>query len=105
MSVPASAPFYGSAPPACAYCPLSCTARDIAAARLLHIDGFDIDAAAYAASIARSLGIPVSLDVDTVYPGFETVLRNVDYLVASSSWPAKWTGEKNPVRALGPAGT
>lgn len=73
---------------------------DIIGARLLHIDGYDTDAAAYAASIARRHGIPVSLDVDTVYPGFESVLRNVDYLVAGSGWPAKWTGESDPCRAL-----
>ncbi len=45
-------------------------------------------------------GVPVSLDVDTVYPGFDPVLRNVDYLVAGSDWPAKWTGETDPFLAL-----
>ena len=74
--------------------------EDIAAARLLHIDGFDVAAAAYAARLARKHGVAVSLDVDTLYPGFETVLQNVDYLVASSSWPAKWTGEPDPMLAL-----
>lgn len=73
---------------------------DILSARMLHIDGFDIDAAACAASIARQHGIPVSIDVDTVYPGFESVLKNVDYLVAGSGWPAKWTGESDPFKAL-----
>jgi sulfofructose kinase len=67
---------------------------------MLHIDGFDIDAAAHAASLARQHGVPVSIDVDTVYPGFEAVLRNVDYLVAGSGWPAKWTGESDPFKAL-----
>jgi sulfofructose kinase len=28
------------------------------------------------------------------------VLRNVDYLVAGSGWPAKWTGESDPFIAL-----
>jgi sulfofructose kinase len=74
--------------------------EDIANARLVHIDGFDIDAAAHAASVARELGVPVSLDVDTVYSGFEAVLRNVDYLVASSTWPGEWTGESDPFAAL-----
>lgn len=73
---------------------------DIQAARLLHLDGYDVDAATYAAGIAREHGIPVSLDVDTVYPGFDSVLRNTDYLVAGSSWPAKWTGENDPFEAL-----
>ena len=74
--------------------------EDISNARLLHIDGFDIDAAAHAASIARQYGVPVSIDVDTVYPGFEAVLKNVDYLVAGSGWPAKFTGLSDPFKAL-----
>jgi sulfofructose kinase len=74
--------------------------EDIINARLLHIDGFDIDAAAHAARIARRHGVPVSIDVDAVYPGFEAVLKNVDYLVAGSGWPAKWTGESDPFKAL-----
>lgn len=80
--------------------PTDIKAEDIRNARMLHIDGFDIEAATYAASIARANGVPVSLDVDTVYPGFESVLKNVDYLVAGSNWPAKWTGEEDPFAAL-----
>ncbi len=74
--------------------------EDIAASKLLHIDGYDVEAAAHAARLARKHGVPVSLDVDTIYPGFESVLQHVDYLVASSSWPAKWTGEPDPFLAL-----
>ena len=74
--------------------------NDIIESRLLHIDGYDTDAAAFAASIARKNGVPVSLDVDTVYPGFEAVLKHVDFLVAGSGWPAKWTGEPDPFLAL-----
>jgi sulfofructose kinase len=73
---------------------------DVRNARLLHIDGYDIDAAAYAAAIARRNRVPVSLDVDAVYPGFDSVLQHVDYLVAGSGWPAKWTGEADPFLAL-----
>lgn len=80
--------------------PTDIAPEDIASARLLHIDGYDTEAAAHAASLARQRGIPVSLDVDTVYPGFDPVLKAVDYLVASSSWPAKWTGESDPFTAL-----
>ncbi|MBV8819233.1 MAG: carbohydrate kinase family protein, partial [Acidobacteriaceae bacterium] len=80
--------------------PSELRAADIASARLLHLDGCDTEAAAYAASIARKHGIPVSVDVDTLYPGFESVLRNVDYLVASSSWPTRWTGDPDAFSAL-----
>ena len=73
---------------------------EIINSRLLHIDGYDTEAAAFAARTAQKNGIPVSLDVDTVYPGFEAVLKHVDFLVAGSGWPAKWTGETDPFLAL-----
>ncbi len=72
----------------------------ITSARMLHLDGYDTAAAEYASAVARQHGIPVSLDVDTVYPRFEPVLRNIDHLVASSSWPGKWTGEEDPFKSL-----
>ncbi len=78
----------------------SLTPEKIACARLLHIDGHDTPAVARAAEIARRHQIPVSVDVDTIYPGFERVLPNVDYLVASAEFPARWTHETDPFRAL-----
>jgi sulfofructose kinase len=80
--------------------PDSMTPDKIAGARMLHIDGHDTPAVARAAEIARSLNIPVSLDVDTMYPGFDRVLRSVDYMVASSEFPGAWTSEHDPFRAL-----
>ncbi len=74
--------------------------EDIAGARMLHIDGYDIDAAAHAAQVAHENNVPVSIDVDTLYPGFASVLKYVDYLVAGSGWPAKWTKEQDPFKAL-----
>jgi sulfofructose kinase len=66
----------------------------------LHIDGHDTAAVARAAAIARAQRIPVTVDVDTIYPGFGEVLPNVDYLIASSEFPGRWTGEQDPFRAL-----
>ena len=74
--------------------------EQISSARLLHVDGYDTAAAARAASIARSHGIPVTADVDTIYHGFERVLPNIDYLVASSEFPTAWTGVNDPFHAL-----
>lgn len=73
---------------------------DIANARMLHIDGYDTEAAVWAASVAQRNGVSVALDVDTVYVGFERVLRRVDYLVAGSAWPERWTGQSDPFDAL-----
>ena len=74
--------------------------EQITCARLLHIDGHDTPAVAHAAAIARAHGIPVTVDVDTIYHGFDKVLPNVDYLVASSEFPTAWTGENDPFQAL-----
>lgn len=80
--------------------PAALTPARIACARLLHIDGHDTAAVARAAEIAREHRIPVTVDVDTIYPGFDRVLPNVDYLIASSEFPSRWTGEPDPFRAL-----
>jgi sulfofructose kinase len=76
------------------------TPEKILSARLLHIDGHDTPAVARAAEIARSASIPVTVDIDTVYHGFERVLPSVDYLLASSEFPLAWTNERDPFKAL-----
>jgi len=80
--------------------PEKITPENIGCARMLHIDGHDTPAVEKAARVARELRIPVSVDVDTIYPGFDRVLPLVDYLVASSEFPARWTKESDPFRAL-----
>lgn len=80
--------------------PARISASNIAGARMLHIDGHDTPAVERAARVAREHGIPVSCDVDTIYPGFERVLPLVDYLVSSAEFPARWTGERDAFRAL-----
>src|ERR1039458_4271377 len=74
----------------------------IAGERVLLIDGHDTDAVARAAEIARARGIPVVVDVDTIYHGFERVLPNVDYLVASAEFPRseEHTSELQSLRHL-----
>src|SRR5689334_15877164 len=76
------------------------TEDQIVCARLLHIDGHDTPAVERAAQIARAHGIPVTVDVDTIYHGFDQVLPYVDYLVASSEFPERWTGLSDPFCAL-----
>lgn len=80
--------------------PFEITPDLITCARLLHIDGHDTPAVERAARFARQAGIPVTVDVDTIYHGFDRVLPHVDYLVSSSEFPASWTSESDPFRAL-----
>ncbi|MCW5978071.1 MAG: ribokinase [Bryobacteraceae bacterium] len=87
-------------PPCLRIEPGEITADQIACARLLHIDGHDTPAVEHAARLARGASIPVSVDVDTIYAGFERVLPLVDYLIASSEFPRNWTAEEDPFLAL-----
>jgi sulfofructose kinase len=67
----------------------------IVRARLLHVDGHDCPAAAMAAGWARGAHIPVTLDIDNLYPEVEALLENVDYLICSREFPGRLTGEVN----------
>jgi len=80
--------------------PAEITPGQITCARLLHIDGHDTPAVERAARIAREAGMPVTVDVDTVYHGFDKVLPYVDYLIASSEFPVQWTNQSDPFKAL-----
>ena len=80
--------------------PADITEESVLCARLLHIAGHDTAAVARAASIARAHGMPVAVDVDTIYPGFDRVLPHVDYLLASLEFPSAWTGIADPFDAL-----
>jgi sulfofructose kinase len=64
-------------------------------ARALHVDGHDTAAAATAARWARLAGIPVTADLDNVYPGVETLLSNVDYMITARQFPERVTGESD----------
>jgi len=80
--------------------PEQITEDQITCAKLLHIDGHDTAAMEHAARIARANNIPVTVDVDSVYAGFDKVLPYVDYLIASSEFPGRWTGLEDPFQAL-----
>jgi sulfofructose kinase len=87
-------------PDCLAISPQEISDEQITCARMLHIDGHDTAAVERAARIARANGIPVSVDVDTIYAGFDRVLPYVDYLIASSEFPGRWTKIDNPFDAL-----
>lgn len=67
----------------------------ITQSRALHVDGHDTAAAATAAKWARLAGIPVTADLDTVYPGVEALLPSVDYMITSRQFPERVTGESD----------
>jgi len=68
-------------------------------ARVLHLDGHHLEAAIYAAKIAREHGVVVSLDAGSKYPGIERLLPLVDFLIPSESFALTFTGETEPEAA------
>ncbi len=60
--------------------------------RLLHVDGHDCAGATEAARWARSARIPVTADLDNLYPGVEALLENVDYTITSKEFTARLCG-------------
>jgi sulfofructose kinase len=69
-------------------------------ARALHVDGHDTAAATTAASWARAAHIPVIADVDDLYPGVETLLKSVDYLITSRDIPGRLMQEPDLKKSL-----
>ena len=64
-------------------------------ARLLHLDGHDCASATQAARWARAAHIPVTSDLDNLYPGVEALLENVDYAITSREFSARLCGEND----------
>jgi len=62
-------------------------------ARSLLVDGHDTRAAAQAAEWAREDKVPVVADLDDLYPGYESLLTNIDFLISSRDIPARLTNE------------
>ena len=74
-------------------------------AKILHLDGFYLDAALAAARLARSQGVLVSLDGgagENIWQGMDELLPLVDILVVARQFATSVTGEADPLTA-GPA--
>jgi sulfofructose kinase len=80
--------------------PSDLTGNYLGSAKVLHLDGCDVQAALRAARKARQMGVPVVADLDTLYPKIERLLPHLDYLVASSDFPPALTGIEDPFESL-----
>ena len=72
----------------------------VTSARLLHIDGFDTEAAIQAARWAHEAGVLVVADLDEDYEGIYELLPLIDYLIVSRDFPLKITGHHDLHRSL-----
>jgi sulfofructose kinase len=62
-------------------------------ARALHLDGHDTRVAVRAAEWAQEERIPVVADLDDLYPGYESLLPKIDFLITSRDIPTRLTLE------------
>jgi sugar/nucleoside kinase (ribokinase family) len=69
-------------------------------ARLVHIDDDDPEIAIWTATIARSLGTPVTTDLEHLNDRTETLISTVTYPILNQHLAAALTGEHDPERAL-----
>lgn len=72
----------------------------IASTRLLHVDDVDQDAAIRAARHARSLGLPVTSDLDRMTDRTEELVKAVSCAIFADGLPEQLTGERDHERAL-----
>jgi sugar/nucleoside kinase (ribokinase family) len=75
--------------------PAEITPDKVAVGRVLLVDGHDAPAAARAAELARERGIPVVMDAESVKDGTADVVAATDVLIASRTFPARFTGYDN----------
>ncbi len=80
--------------------PQELTVSAITSARVLHLDGCDVEACLKAAHWARRARLPVVADLDTVYKRVERLFPYIDYLIASTKFLYNLTGRAVPFRAL-----
>jgi sulfofructose kinase len=69
-------------------------------ARALHLDGCDTAAATLAATWAREANIPVIADLDDLYPGVESLIDKIDYLIVSRDFPCRLMADPDLESAL-----
>jgi len=72
----------------------------VQSAKVLHLDGCDVEACIQAARWAREAGVRVVADLDTVYKRVEMLFPFIDYLIASTNFLPAVTGEADPFRVL-----
>ena len=80
--------------------PRELTRAAITSARVLLLDGCDVEACLRGARWARRARVLVVADLDTVYKKVESLLPYIDYLIASTKFLPTLTGQADPFRVL-----
>jgi sulfofructose kinase len=72
----------------------------VTSARMLHLDGLQMEAALASARWGRESGMTVVLDGDTLRDGIEELVKLTDVLIASHHFALQFTGEKDVDKAI-----
>ncbi len=72
----------------------------VCAGRLLHLDGYDREAAVAAASWAKAAGIPTVIDLDMSAGPIDELLPLIDVLIVSREFAAAFASSRDPERQL-----
>jgi sulfofructose kinase len=74
--------------------------EEVCCGRLLHLDGHDIHAAIQCVRWAKEEGIPTVADIDKVEPLTSELIKEIDFLITSSRFPAVYTGISDQKKAF-----
>ena len=74
--------------------------EDVCKGKILHVDGHDIEATIKAIKWAQEEGIFTVIDIDKVEEKTPELIRDVDFLIASSTFGPKLTGIEDREKAL-----
>ena len=72
----------------------------IRAARVVHVDAVDEEAALAAARLGREAGAEVTTDIDQVTPLTRELIEEATFPILAAEMPSLLTGESDPERAL-----
>jgi sugar/nucleoside kinase (ribokinase family) len=74
--------------------------KDVCKGKILHVDGHDIDATLKAIKWAKEEGIFTVIDIDKVEEKTPELIRDIDFLITSSTFGPKLTGIEDREKAL-----
>jgi sugar/nucleoside kinase (ribokinase family) len=74
--------------------------EEVCSGKIVHLDGHDIHAALQCARWAKEQGIPTVIDLDKVEPLTSELIKGIDFVIASSRFPALYTGISDREKAL-----
>jgi sugar/nucleoside kinase (ribokinase family) len=74
--------------------------EEVCCGKLLHLDGHDIHAAIQCVRWAKEEGIFTVVDLDKVEPLTSELIKEIDFLITSSRFPALYTGISDQKEAL-----